>query len=304
MRKLNFRIYHGILKKLHEYAKALKDISLWQVASDIDYLLDWITSDLWSKNKPYRLPPTPEGLNTKDTYSHNCPIPFIRDLRFVFNCTNKLAGINALSLISNLLSELKIEYPSRESQDAITEYQNYISKILEILGGEAPVPPEPPVGSSYVYIFGHSNIIASEYDEEEQTITYGDITESLEDFYFRHDKLLARNASIEANLAVVSEGVTYNLGFIDSDFKYYYKDAGIINNSDGTIESIYLPHGTFDKLDLNYLDRVFIFKEGVYGELDNPPEDPTTLRGGYIYLASSDRQQEVGYNDLLEIVVF
>lgn len=133
----------NLLATLHEYAVGLRHIGMMQSAGDYDYLIAWLRSPLFNNGE--HLKPHPAGENTVDAYSNNCPIPFTPCCCMIQRCTDCHSALALIQLSKDIITKLLSIYTNDIEQTAINAYLEYSNKLIVLLTGEEPIPPEPEV---------------------------------------------------------------------------------------------------------------------------------------------------------------
>lgn len=142
----------GELCTLHNYALALRQINMLQVAGDLDYLVAWLKSPEWTGGP--HLKPDPAGKNTVDAYSNNCPIPYTACRKLVDCCTSLYVASGIVNSAKSLIQSLLTIYKSEVEQIAIKVYLDYVDDLIYLIDGvepgPTPPPPEPEGTNSYI----------------------------------------------------------------------------------------------------------------------------------------------------------
>jgi hypothetical protein len=128
---------------LHNYALALRQINMLQVAGDFDYLAAWLNSSEWTDGS--HLKPDPAGENTIDAYSNNCPIPYTACRKITDCCTDLYTASNIVNSAKSLIQSLLDIYTDEVEQTAIKVYLDYVDDLIYLIDGVEPEPPTPPV---------------------------------------------------------------------------------------------------------------------------------------------------------------
>lgn len=124
---------HSILKSISDKAFRLKILNLKQAAADFDFLVIWLKSAEFHSSLQVgtHVPPNPAGVDTIDSHSNNCPIPFTVKSSSVSFCKNHEEASEILSEINALLDEIDTSDP--DEIIAITKYKEYISSLIYYL---------------------------------------------------------------------------------------------------------------------------------------------------------------------------
>lgn len=136
------------VKDIYKLAKLIVYLGLKQLSADIIYSITWLISDKLF-NLTHRLEPTPNGIDTIDSYSSNCPIPyFIRDTD-IKSINDKELALSYLYRLYSLLLNLKLEFTDDDSIKVIDLLIFNLSEYVSYLGGNIQ-PPTPPTPSEFI----------------------------------------------------------------------------------------------------------------------------------------------------------
>lgn len=137
------------IKSTYSAAKVVSSLGLKQLSADIIFIITWIISDKLF-NLTRRHDPIPLGLNTTDTYSSNCPIPYHISNADIRSVREKDTTLSYLYSITNLLLILKSEFTDSDSTNSIDLLLLAINDYIYYLGGQSPTPPVPPTPSEFI----------------------------------------------------------------------------------------------------------------------------------------------------------
>lgn len=237
-----------LLETLHKCAANLRRIGMMQSAGDYDYLVAWLRSPEFNNGE--HLKPHPAGENTIDAYSNNCPIPFTPSSYLIKNITDNNNALQLIELARDIITNLLDVYTDDIEQSAINVYLDYSNKIVELLGGEVPVPIPPEPEELKFSICGTMAItddgISSAVDALPGmmgVMQKSELTQSIEMKSFNH--------------GVIDEGGEMEIGELTQSIEMRYFNSTVISEGGSMNKS-----GLTQSIELKSFNNMFIVEGG------------------------------------------